>query len=479
MRAELAPFGLDLLLALAGLGILVAFRIVPLRATSMVAAFGLAYLTGAALVPLALTILLTVGVPLNLETFGVVTVICIGLGVVFGWRRRGEPRPPGPAAWWRRPWRSWPADVWIVAVFVVAFAVFVVIGLMDAWRVPLLGWDTWGFWTRKAEMLTWHDSLFHEFWGSPNYAYIHPDYPLQLPVFEALHFRAAGGVDTQTVMRHLWLLLVGFVWGSAYLLRDKVRPTVWAPLLLLAALAPGVWEQLLTGFADVPMAIFAGVGAIALALWLSDGQGRFLALAAVMLGAAANTKNEGLMVAVALLVLAGVIGLMRGRRTRDFLIACGAVAITVLPWRLWMSAHHITSDLPISKGLDPGYMFGRTDRIWPSIERLATELSDQTRWLYLLPLAALVVSAALISGTGRRVAAFYLASFAVVTAGFVWTYWLSPYPIDWHLETSASRVISVLMFICIAAVVHVSGLLLNVLGERTTSLSDSRKDSTQ
>jgi hypothetical protein len=464
VRADLAPFALDLLLGFAGLGILVAFRVVPVRASSMLAAFGLGYLTGAAIVPLVLTLLLVIGIPFNLKTFGVVTLACVGVGASLGWKRRGDRRPAADE-WRRRPWRWWPIEVWILGVFILAFGTFAVVGMLTAWRVPLVGWDTWGFWTRKAEMLTWHNSLFHEFWSGPNYTFIHPDYPIQIPVFEALHFRAAGNVETLAVVRHLWLLLVSFIWGAAYLFRDRVRPTVWAPVLLLAALAPGLWEQLLTGFADVPMAIFAGMGAIALALWLSEreGGGGYLALAAVMLGAAANTKNEGLMVAVALLVVAGAIALLRRVLIRPFLLACAAVAVAVLPWRMWMSANDITTDLPVSKGLDPGYMFDRASRIWPSIETLGHELSDQSRWLYLLPLAVLAVLAALISDTARRVAAFYAASFAIVCAGFIWTYWLSPYPIGWHLETSAGRVITVLLFIAIAAVVHVSGLLLNAL----------------
>jgi hypothetical protein len=486
MRADLAPFALDFLLGVAGTGILVAFRVVPVRASSMVAAFGLAYLTGAAIVPLVLTVLLVIGIPFNLATYAVVTLACIGIGLWFGRKRAGD-RPPAPPPWWKQSWRTWSAEVWIVAAFVLFFGGFAVVGMLTAWRVPLIGWDAWGFYARKAQMLSAHDSLIPEFWGSPNYAFIHPDYPLQVPVFEALHFRAAGNFDTQAVDRHLWLLLVGFVWGAAYLLRDRVRPIVWAPLLLLAALAPGVWEQLLTGFADVPMAIFAGMGAIALALWLDQARGRerdpgerdpgerergpgagggFLALAAVMLAAAANTKNEGLMVAVALLLVVGAIVLARRLRVRDFLLACGAVGVSVIPWHLWMSANEVKSDLPVSKGLDPGYMLGRTSRIWPSFRTLGHELADQGRWLYLLPLAILVVAAALISGTARRVAAFYAAAFLIVCAGFIWTYWLSPYPIGWHLETSAGRVITVLLFICIAAVVHVSGRLFESLGER-------------
>jgi len=465
LRAELAPFAVDLLLAFAGLGVLLATRVVPPRASDLLAALGLAYLTGAAVVPLVLVILLVVGVPLALETFLVLVLICVALGV---WRSRGQlgDRRVAEMGWWRRPWRSWPADVWVTVVFVLLFGGFAAVGFLSTLDMPLMGGDGWTIWARKAQMLTVHDHLLSGFFAGPSYGFMHSDYPLQYPVWEALHFRAAGAFDTATLLRHVWLLLVAFVWAVAFLLRKQVRPLVWAPLLLLAAAAPGFWQQLLTGYADVPMAIFACLGAISLALWLRRGEGGFLALAAIMLAAAANTKNEGLMTAVALLVAAALVVLLRGLRWRQFVFAAAAVVVAVLPWRIWLAAHSIKGDLPVSEGLNPSYLLDRIDRVWPAIRVTAAQLANQGRWLYLLPLAALAVAASLLSGIGRRVAGFYLVSFVLVWAGFVWSYWISPHPIGWHLSTSASRVISALVFIGVAAVVHLSGLLLTALGER-------------
>lgn len=467
MRAELAPFAVDVLLTFAGLGILLAIRLVPRRGPTMAAALGLAYLTGASVVPIALVVLLVVGVPFTLETFVVVAFVCMGIGALRSQARLPEDRISSRTAFWRQSWRSWPAEVWVVGAFVALFGAFAVMGMLSAFKMPLSEWDAWSIWARKAQMLTVHDSLVSGFWTGPSYSWIHLDYPLQYPVWEALHFRAAGGFVTQALLRHVWLFLVAFVWAAAYLLREQVRPLVWAPLLLLAAAAPGVSQQLLTGYADVPMAIFACLGAISLALWLSHGDGRLLAVAAIMLAAAANTKNEGLMTAAALLLVAGLIALTRGFRLRQFVLACSVIVVAILPWRIWTGAHGIKGDLPVSKSItDPGYLLDRIDRVWPAIRAIANELADQGRWLHLLPLAALVVTASLASGVGRRVAAFYLASFALVWAGLVWSYWISPNPIDWHLATSANRVISVLMFICVAAVVHLSGLLLSRFGPR-------------
>jgi hypothetical protein len=461
LRAELAPFGVDLLLAFAGLGILAAIGVLPRRASALAGAFGLAYLTGTAVVPLVLTVLLTVGVPLTLETFAVVVLVCIGAG---GWRwwRRSEALPPA-VPWWRRQWRSWPADGWIVAAFIVLFGAFAVVGLVSAWKLPLNEWDAWSIWARKAQMLTGHDSLVTGFFASPSYSWTHLDYPLQFPVWEALHFRAIGHFETQALLRHVWLLLIAFVWAVAYLLREQVRPLVWAPLLLLVAAAPGVWQQLLTGYADVPMALFACLGAISLALWVSREDGQMLALAAIMLAAAANTKNEGLMTAVVLLFLAWLIALSQGFRLRPILFAAATVLAAILPWRLWIAAHHVEVEIPIAKGLDPAYLLDRTDRVWPAVRGIVHQLADQQRWLHLLPLAALVIVACLLSGVGRRVAGFYLAALVLLTAGFVWTYWIAPYPIDWYLDLSVNRVVTVLMFISLAALVHLSGLLLDSL----------------
>ncbi len=463
MRADLAPFAVDLLLAGAGLGVLLAIGLVPWRAASMAAAFGLAYLTGAVVVPLVLIALLAIGVPFALETFAIVALLCMAAGA-FRPQGRDQDEAERPEPWWRRPWRSWPGDVWVAGAFVVLFGAFALVGWLSAFSMPLNEWDAWSIWTRKAQMLTMHDSLVPEFWTASSYVWVHLDYPLQYPVWEALHFRAAGEFDTQALLRHVWLLLVAFVWAVAYLLRGRVRPVVWAPLLLLAAAAPGVWQQLLTGYADVPMAIFACLGAIALALWLGDGDRRSLALAAIMLAGTASVKNEGLMAAVVLLAVAGAIAWRRRLDLRGFGIAAGAVVAAILPWRLWLAANGIEGDMPVSKTItDPGYMLDRTDRIRPAFEAIARELADQDRWLYLLPLAALAVTASLVFDLGRRLAGFYLAAFGLVWAGLVWSYWISPNPLEWHLGTSVNRVIALPMLICLAAALHLSGLLLRAL----------------
>ncbi len=465
MGSDLAPFVVDLLLAVAGLGLLFAIGLVPLRPAPLLAALGLGYILGTAAVPVALIALLVIGVPFNLGTFLVVVALCVGAGLVRLWQQRPPVAPPTATepSWWRQPWRSWPVDAWVIVGFVVVFGAFALFGLISVWKAPIVEWDAWSIWARKAQMLTGHETLVPDFFASPSYVWVHLEYPLQLPLWEALHSRVNGSFEMQAVLRHVWLLLVGFVWAVAYLLRDQVKPIVWAPILLLVAAAPGAWEQLLTGYADVPMAMFVCLGTISLALWLRDGDTRALALGALMLAGAANTKNEGLMAALALLLVAWVATLVQGLRWRPFALAAVGVGAAIAPWRLWVSAHHIETEISISKGLNPSFLLERDDRLRPTLEAIGHQLGDPSRWIYLLPLAGLVVLACLVSGIGRRVAWFYLAAFLVVCAGFVWSYLVSPNEIEWLIATSATRTVTAPILICLAALVHLSGLLFAAL----------------
>src|SRR5215470_15136118 len=82
MRAELAPFLIDATLAIAGLGILAAFGLLPRGPWGALGALGLGYMAGAAAVPLLITALLTAGVPFTLTTYFLILLACVGCGLL-------------------------------------------------------------------------------------------------------------------------------------------------------------------------------------------------------------------------------------------------------------------------------------------------------------------------------------------------------------------------------------------------------------
>ncbi|MDQ3935516.1 MAG: hypothetical protein M3340_12890 [Actinomycetota bacterium] len=467
MRADLGPVAANLLMLAAGAGVLLGLR-VPLRTwPARLGALGLAYVTGVGATMLALTALLVVGVPFGLVTF-VATALAIGSAGAAAALLRLRREGPDPASARARP--AWPlisagrrptVDGAAVIVFAVALAIVGVYGF-DAMRSePLDQWDGWSIWTRKAVMLVHVDTLASDFWTAPTYEFMHQDYPLVVPLLEAVFFRAGASVDTQAVHGQLWLLLVGFVWAAAWVAARVTRPVVWAPLLLLLLLAPGASSQLFAGYADVPMALFLGLGVLLAGLWLDRREPWQLWLAALMLGAAAGVKNEGLLGAVAALAcLTAVVAAGRERRALVRVGAGWAVFLaTVLPWRIWMLANDVSGDLPLGKGLDPTYLADRSDRFWPSVEALEGQMGDQGTWFFLIPLGAALAIAALIAGVRRAAAAFYLATGFTVFLGLVWAYWIARSDLAWHLTTSAYRVVAGVVLVCAAAALHLGGAL--------------------
>jgi hypothetical protein len=321
---------------------------------------------------------------------------------------------------------------------------------------PLQDWDAWSIWSRKAEMLVHTGRLPTDFFSSSAYAFMHPDYPLLVPVFESIEYRAMGTVDTRAIHLQFWLLLVAFVLAILYLGLRRGTLLEWLPLAVVVAITPSVVSQIFKAYADIPLALFLAVGVLLLGEWLARHDPKNLAVSVLFLAATASTKNEGSVAAVMILVVAGIVTLVAAGRgdLRHLLIAGAAFAAAVLPWRIWLSIEGIHGDISPREGLDPSYLAHRTGRIWPSVESLYGQLA-KGGWLYVVPIAASIALVSLLIRRRRAIAAFYLASGALVFAALVWVYWISPTtPIGAFLSTSAYRVVAILAALSFAAILQ-------------------------
>ncbi|HEY5317738.1 MAG TPA: hypothetical protein VIJ20_07140, partial [Solirubrobacteraceae bacterium] len=389
-----------------------------------------------------------------------VTVVIVAVGVAaggggFAWRRRGPHLDRPRRRWSLAALRTLLHGRLLLAAFVVVFGTYAIVGLVTFSMTPNVSWDAWAIWSLKATLLTDFSHLPAHFFTGHAYLPTHQDYPLLLPLLESMWFRFAGVTDTQAMHAELWLLLVGFVWSAAYLLdRRGARIVLWGPLLLVAALASGTFDQLSTAYADVPMALFAGLGFLLLGFWISRDQPADLALGVIFLGAAANIKNEALPAAViALLVAALVVRRPRPHLRRNIVLAFAALAIIALPWRIWTAAHGVPADpdLPSSSALHLSYILGRTGRIGPAASALQAQLADQGTWSYIVPIGAALALGCFIWRVARRLAFFYLATAILIFVMYVANYCLSGQSLSWYLATSDTRVIDVIVFAALAA----------------------------
>jgi hypothetical protein len=459
MRVNAGPMAADALFALAGYGVLNAIGFLRATLWELLVAVGLAFLAGVSFVMVVGIAFLTVGIPFRLPAFVALSLATAVLGLAtrrdwlgaFRVRVRRPTMAEAPARLRRVPAQAWLAIPTLAAFF------FLVEEAVQAtrWR-PLFEWDAWSIWSRKAEVLFHSGTLRLDFFASPAYAFMHADYPILIPLFESVQYRAMGSANTQAIHWQFYLLLVTFALAVLYLGLRRGTLLEWLPLAIATMVVPAVVVQTQTAYADIPAALFLALGAVLLGEWLRTRDPRSLAVSVLMLAAAASTKNEGLMGAVVALAVAAVITLFGRRRAevRAFGIAGAAFVLAILPWRIWIAAHDIHGDIPLPKGLSPWYLAGRTERVGPALRSLYAQLIEQG-WLYVIPVAIVLALVCLLVARLRWLAVFYLATGLLTFWALVWAYWAAPIePLDFYLGTSSYRVVAVVAAVAFAALLE-------------------------
>jgi hypothetical protein len=359
------------------------------------------------------------------------------------------------------PWNRW----WIVALGVVA-AMSVVSKRRQAAAlrrpppilviaaIPLLGYalfataaPLWEFdflsdWGLKGRVFWIARGIDWQFLEQASYRATHPDYPQLVPLCFDFFALVRGAWNDQA----LGLINVAF---AAALLLIVHRVALEETLSPLAAAA--------MTFAMVPLAAVP---------WIGIGEGPFVAYttaglllmrrnvtaAAVMLGLAAFTKNEGLT-----LIVAAAIALAVAGRKRDVIRLWPAIAIPA-PWLIARALHHLPTDIVTAGVL--GRIAERLADPAPLVQALQqASLGKHLLWIGLL--LGIVIAARVLWVRER----FVLIALALQLVFYVVAYLATPHDIAWHVRWSWDRLVWHLMP-ALTAVVLTSLAKLAVPAER-------------
>ncbi|HUG65798.1 MAG TPA: hypothetical protein VMK83_11320 [Gaiellaceae bacterium] len=376
--------------------------------SDLVRCSGLAYFLGVALVGVALTVELVMGVP-----FSMATILLTGLGLV------------AVALVLRAPLTAWhpspsPDRVRGLGFVTFAFGLLVVVCLEALFRAGRLAglsaWDAWAFWVPKAKAIYFFGGLDEQFFRE----LVNPTYPPLVPALEAAAFHFMGSADVVTLHVQFWFFACGFAAAVAGLLAPRVTPILLWPFLLLVLVAPRVAGRNLDPQADFLLDYFFALAALLLALWLVEREPWLLAAACPLMAAALLTKREGLML-VACLVVAALVGSWRhrGHAWPRLGLVAGIAVVAAIPWRVWFSSRDLTGELPSAGVLG---IFDDADRAWPALASALSALFDYDLWLVIVPLAVAAVILGYLSGA-RVLPTFALTLYALTTAGVTWVLW--------------------------------------------------------
>ena len=343
------------------------------------------------------------------------------------YRLRGS-EPPS----WRRPsWLSLTAVAALAALMAEYARAFAI--------APLDRYDAWAIWALKGHALYafgWADPAV--FAGS-EYRFANLDYPLLLPSLEAIDFRAMGAFDTRLLHLQFLLLLIAALAALGAVLRDRVPPLLMWLALGAIALAPAVFDQLLTAYADLPLALVFAVGVAAAGRWLLTNERWSLSVAALCFAGALLTKNEG-----SLFVAAAFIGLAAAayRRWRALAVAAAVDVLVLLPWKVYVRVHDV-HDINYSLGdtFDWNHVAGRLGDSRNANRTLGDQMIDPRHWGLLAPIFVLLLLLAAM--TGARQLSLFGAVWALLSwLGLSWIYVISHFEYSSYLSSTKERVVA-------------------------------------
>jgi hypothetical protein len=404
---------------------------------------GLAYLCGLVVVGIVSAHLALVHVGVGWVGLVVIAAASAALGA---WRLRGSEGPQ-----WSRPA--------LVSLAGIGALLGVLVEFGRAFAVaPLDRYDAWAIWALKGR------ALYSFGWADPavfaghEYRFANLDYPLWLPSLEALDFRTMGAFDTRLLHVQFLLFLAAALAALHALLRDRVPAFVLWPSLLAIALAPAVFDQLLTAYADVPLALIFAVGVASFGRWLVAGERWALAVGTLCFAGALLTKNEGsLFVAAAFVALFAV----ASRRRRVLAFAAAVDVLLLVPWKAYTWIHGLHDiNYSLSDTFDVHHVGGRLGVGPIAFRTLGGQMFDPLQWGLLVPLFAMLAAAALLVGL-RALPLYGLAWTIVSWLGLSWIYVVSHFEYSVYLGSTKERVI--------ASIVLGSGALVPLLAAEVWS----------
>jgi hypothetical protein len=390
----------------------------------LVSRCGLAYLCG-----LVVTGILAAHLALVQVSFGwAALAVTASVSAISGaWHLRGTERPS-----WTRPRWTMVAGAAALAALLAEYA--------RAFAVaPLNRYDAWAIWALKGHALYafgWADPAV--FAGS-QYRFANLDYPLLLPSLEAVDFRAMGAFDTRLLHLQFLLFLVAALAALGTVLSGRVHALVLWLLLGAVALAPAVFTQLQTAYADLPLALVFAVGIAAAGRWLLTNERWALALAALCFAGALLTKNEGTLFVAA--AFAGLFAAAHGRR-RPLALALLVDVVALLPWKLYVRIHDLRDiNYSLTDTFDVHHINGRLGVAPIAFRTLAREMVDPRQWGLLAPIFVVVLVVAAVRGA-RPLALFGGMTVLLSWLGLSWIYVISHFEYSSYLDSTKQRVVA-------------------------------------
>jgi hypothetical protein len=326
---------------------------------------------------------------------------------------------------------------WLAALGLAGMLLLFIAGFADLSGLnPQGGWDAFAIWNLRARYLL--DSQTWKYAATSLPVGTHMEYPLLLSSAIARGWRYGG--DTAQIVpiatAFLFSLSLVMLLVPALALERRASLGLLGGVVFLAN--PAFLDQAASQYADVPVASFALAALVLITLRSKGSPAGYVSLAGVFAGFAAWTKNEGMLLLIAL--AAGLFAdSWRSTGIRSAIRQCGIFllgALPVLALTLWFK-----------------FSVAPHDRLAGQASgKLLEQLANPSRWIHVaagflqhawqlaVPLALLAGTAALLRLRPRNVRSLApWVAVAIALAGYAVVFVVTPDDLDWLLATALDR----------------------------------------
>ena len=373
---------------------------------------GISFLYGSALVFFVMLALSIVHVPWTLVTVAVGML----LSCLVAWLLRVflPQQPSKPAT--QQP--SNPRPHWLdiaSAVTIAGYALFATVA-------PPWEWDFWVIWGLKGRVFFEHRGIDWRFLESHWNVFVHPDYPLLV----SLDFDFVALLNGAWNDRWLGALFVAWAVALLLIVRDlAAREATVLPAAMVTFAVATFAVSRFVGLAEGPLIAFGAAGVLFLRRALQSDDSAAWRHGALLLGCAANVKNEGLALLVAVLIALVLV------RARDTLRLWPAIVLAA-PWLILRATHSLPTDI-LAPDVATGSILSRIVNRLPRTVEIFTLLARllYEPWFWVALLAGVLVVPAVV-----RREPFVLLVTAIQLVFYVGSYYATPHNVRWHIATS-------------------------------------------
>jgi len=304
---------------------------------------------------------------------------------------------------------------------------------------PQGAFDAWAIWNRAARFIHRDPAGWQAALSPALYWANHPDYPLLIPLNTAWAWDTLGSETPRVPAVQALLFLTGGL-GLVFSALGLTRSLGQAALGALALSATPFLTFAAAGLlADVPVMYYITAASVLMYLGLTRADARLLALAGFAAGLAGWTKNEGL-----LFILACVLGLTLTRSADLWPSLRAFAAGLAIPLAVVLSFKSLAPPSDLFGGGAALHLLTNPAR-WLTLLRalggMALRFGD---WPLSLPLALAVYALVVRTDPPPASNRSFFTIGAIIALQFLGScavYLLTPYDLQWHLNTSLGRVL--------------------------------------